>query len=190
MFGKIEDVQFLGVSAGLIVPALAVCVAAATDFLWGKIFNGLTLPLFLLGVAWGFWTGGFSALSNSLLGVALVVALFAPMYAFGMMGAGDVKLLMGVSAWLSWRGSLHLVVLAILVGGVISACLLVLKGRFGVFFLKIRRFFLSVFVRELEVEFPKIDRTQTFPFGIAIAISTVWTLLSDPVKRWGIFPWD
>ena len=44
-------------------------------------------------------------------------------------------------------------------------------------------------VKELEVVAPRFDSTLTMPYGIAIAIASVWTVFDWPLRKWGMLPW-
>lgn len=190
MSGKTEFLTALGWPLSSWISAVAVFCAAFTDLAWGKIFNWLTYPLFLAGVGAAALSGGWSGLGSALFGVFVVAVFFLPMFQARVMGAGDVKLLMGLAAWLPWRTTIHVLVLSILVGGILAAILLLMSGKMRPFLGRLRRFFLSVFVKELSLEAPALDRSQSFPFGIPIALATWWVLWSDPVLKVGGLPWD
>ena len=64
----------------------------------------------------------------SLAGTAVGLALLLPAYAIGGMGAGDVKLLAGVGAWVGVTITLYAFCVSAIVGGVI-AVLMVLYRR-------------------------------------------------------------
>ena len=79
-------------------------MAAVIDGLKLKVPNWLTFPMIISGwiysatlSPWAGWDG----LLYSLWGTAVGMALLLPAYAIGGMGAGDVKLLAGVGAWVA-----------------------------------------------------------------------------------------
>ncbi|MCA9179240.1 MAG: prepilin peptidase [Planctomycetales bacterium] len=75
-------------------------VAAVIDGLQLKVPNWITFPLVLSGWAFSVWAFGLPGLGWSLVGTVVGLALLLPLYAIGGMGAGDVKLLAGVGAWM------------------------------------------------------------------------------------------
>ena len=86
--------------------SIVLVVAAVIDGIQLKVPNWITFPMIASGwiysacaYAWGgdSWMVG---LGWSLLGTAVGLALLLPPYAVGGMGAGDVKLLAGVGAWI------------------------------------------------------------------------------------------
>ncbi len=99
----------------ILFPALAV--ACYTDLKTRKIRNWLTIPLLVAALAWNAWWGGMPVIEA--LGSGVAVAGFGLMT--GMVGMGDLKLLLGVGAWLGldklWRFYFWFV-LARLVGAV------------------------------------------------------------------------
>ena len=66
----------------------------------------------------------------SLVGTAVGLALLLPLYAIGGMGAGDVKLLAGVGAWVWGTVTLYAFAVSAIVGGII-AVLMVLSAANG-----------------------------------------------------------
>src|SRR5436309_13402218 len=101
------------VSMSLTVPswsAAAVAVltttAAATDLRSRRIPNWLTFPARVLGLAAHGVAGGSSGLTQGVLGALVAGGLLLPGWLLGWMGAGDVKLMAAVGAWLSFPVSL------------------------------------------------------------------------------------
>lgn len=80
-----------------IVVALTACVF---DVRSRRIPNALTFGAAGAALVFASVTGGFSGLGWSLGGWALATAMWIPIYALGGMGAGDVKLMAAVGAWL------------------------------------------------------------------------------------------
>lgn len=103
--------------------AIILVVAALIDGLKLKVPNWLTYPMILSGVVYsaGFSPyAGWEGLWYSLLGTAVGLALLLPAYAIGGMGAGDVKLLAGVGAWMWPTVTFYAFAVSGLVGGVIA----------------------------------------------------------------------
>jgi prepilin peptidase CpaA len=114
------------------LPALPFCVvlvavmaAAATDLSPFRIRNVLTLPLFLSGICYHVWEAGARGFIESLLGVLAATLLLGIVYELGGIGAGDMKLMSGVGAWLGPWAALHVVVVSGLATGIYSAVLYV-----------------------------------------------------------------
>ena len=83
----------------VIVLAVAL-VAAGWDIATRRIPNALTFGAAAAAVAAQSYVGGWSGAGLALAGWAVGVALFFPIFALGGMGAGDVKLMGAIGAWL------------------------------------------------------------------------------------------
>lgn len=180
MFGKTEIFLYA-------VVILSVA-AMATDLLWGRIYNWLTFPALIAGLALSFWLGGWTLGLNSLYGVVAALLLYGWMFALGWMGGGDVKFLMALGAWGGLYFAESVAILGVLLGGVMSILILTFKGRIIDFSKRMYHFFLTLSSKDLEPEL-KVDKTLTMPFGIPIAIAAVWVAFLNPMQHWGVRLW-
>lgn len=178
--------------------ALVALVAVFTDLTHRRIYNWLTFPSMLMGLFFSFSTAGAMGLFYGFIGILIAMLAFGWMWKIGILGAGDVKLLMafgaasGAATVIGKNGftfTLDLAFLSIIVGGALALVLLVLKGRLMPFFRKFYRFFITVIDKNLETEFPKADPALKMPFGISIAVAAVWVWFDNPLIRWGLSPW-
>lgn len=80
----------------------AVLLAAVVDVWKYKIHNILTIPLLLTGIAFHAVDGGGEGVVLSLLGALCGFLLVLAPFLLGGLGAGDVKLMAGVGAWLGF----------------------------------------------------------------------------------------
>src|SRR5690242_5495578 len=85
---------------------VVLIVAAVIDGYLLKVPNWLTFPMIAGGWLFGAisYAGDglpwYEGLAWSLLGTGVGLALLLPAYAIGGMGAGDVKLMAGIGAWM------------------------------------------------------------------------------------------
>ena len=98
-----------------IVIALISCV---TDVRTRRIPNMLTLGGALAGVAFHTIDAGVAGSLHSITGWAAGVAIFFLPFALGGMGAGDVKLVAALGAWLGPADTLTLAIHSVLLAGV------------------------------------------------------------------------
>ena len=166
MFGRIEFFRFLIVTAALI--------ATGTDLSIGRIYNKFNLIVALVGISSSVYFLGWSGLGGSFLAVILGLALYGWMFMLRFMGAGDVKYLMALGACGGVYYVLQVAVLAVLMGGVLSLLVLLVKGRLMNFISRVYYFILSIVVPELEIDLPRIDRSMTIPFGVPLSLAAVW----------------
>lgn len=115
-------------AVSLVVVALVTLTAAATDLWKFKVYNVLTLPTLAVGLLVSPINGGIQA---GLLGAALGFGLLAVFFALGGVGAGDVKLLTAIGAWLGPSTTLHVFIVSAMAGGVYALILLALQS--GIF---------------------------------------------------------
>jgi prepilin peptidase CpaA len=164
---------------------LLAAVASVTDVARGRIYNWLTLPLMLAALIFATVTQGWSGLAHSLLGLALGLLLYGWMFWLGVLGGGDIKLLMAFGAWGGAQYVGEVALMGILLGGLMSILMLLFQGHLVNFGKKLYRFILSLAVKELEVEMVQVNRKLTMPFGVPISVAAVWVLLGHPLEHWG-----
>ena len=164
---------------GLLVDSLllaTVLAAAFFDLRERRVPNLLTFPAILLGLALSASDGltSFGWHAGATLLALLIGFVF---YATGVMGGGDGKLLAAIAAFrgLDFLGASLL--WALVVGGVVSALLLLRRRELLPFF---RRFF-DVFVgfalsRHLDAEELLSRRGHMIPLAVIIAIGVVTAL--------------
>jgi len=108
---------------------VVLVVAAVIDGAILKVPNWLTFPFIISGWGYGLIAGGFVGLGYSLLGTVVGMMLLLLLRNRGGMGAGDVKLLAGVGAWLGTLVTLYAFVATALVGGVMALVMVAWTGN-------------------------------------------------------------
>jgi prepilin peptidase CpaA len=94
-----------------------------------RVPNLLTYNFLAGGLIFAFWKGGSTLLLMSIGGAAVGLLTLLPLYAIGGMGAGDVKLMAGLGAWIGPWLTLCAFVSTALVGAVIAAGMIAYSGR-------------------------------------------------------------
>jgi len=163
------------------VVTITLVVAAVIDGLKLKVPNWITFPMIVSGWIYSATLSpyaGWEGLMYSLIGTVVGLALLLPAYAIGGMGAGDVKLLAGVGAWVWGTTTLYAFAVSAVIGGII-AVLMVLAGKSWT---KHQSQFWMIANEILTVKDPEklatiaAERKPTMmllPYGIPIAIGTI-----------------
>jgi prepilin peptidase CpaA len=104
-------------SVTLLLLVVLLAIAVQSDLRHHRIPNKLTLVGLGAGLGLQTLAGGMHGLVSGLLGAGVGLACFAPFYLLRAMGAGDVKLLAAVGAFLGPQVALTAALLALLAGG-------------------------------------------------------------------------
>jgi prepilin peptidase CpaA len=163
------------------VVSITLVVAAVIDGLKLKVPNWLTFPMIISGWVysatlspWAGWEG----LMYSLVGTAVGLMLLLPAYAIGGMGAGDVKLMAGIGAWVWGTVTLYAFAVSAIVGGVIALVMVISHRGWS----KHQGQFWMICSEIMTVKDPEklsaiaAERKSTMmllPYGIPIAIGTI-----------------
>lgn len=177
-------------------PPLAVVlgaslVAAATDVWRFRIPNILTLPLLASGLIYHALTGEPGGLLFSFLGALFGFSILFIFYLLGGMGAGDVKLLAGIGAWLGIWPTMYVFVASGLAAGVYALLLILMYGSLRETWTKLRIiwFRLSVLGRFLGTEESAtvagqdLNRRRLIPFAAMVALGLIALAVYWTAKR-------
>jgi len=107
---------WLRANSHLALPFILACWMAVGDVRTRRIPNYLTLGAALAGLGFQFGTHGWAGVGQGLLGLCVGFALMIGFYLKGGMGAGDVKALAALGAWLGPLPTLYLFIYMGLMG--------------------------------------------------------------------------
>jgi prepilin peptidase CpaA len=105
-----------------------VALASITDVRTRRIPNVLTFGATIAALLFHVSTGGASGLTTSVGGWMLGAALFFPVFALRGMGAGDVKLLAAVGAWLGPWQVASVALITTIAGGAVALVVSLVYG--------------------------------------------------------------
>ncbi len=161
----------------------AALIAAITDVWKFKVYNLLTLPLLAAGLLYhAMWAD----LASSLLGVLFGFGALIALHVIGGMGAGDVKLMAALGAWLGMPLTFHVFIASSLAAGVYAAILMVVTGKVGETFLNLQVLWMRLVCigrylgadDRVEKEVRRADRRRRIiPFAAMVLVGIVSTLL-------------
>ena len=109
---------------------LVALIAAAWDLKTRRIPNVLTFGAAIGAIIAHGYLGGLSGSGWALAGWFVGVAFFLPIFALGGMGAGDVKLLAALGAWLGPGPVVWVALFSLIAGGLIGVAVAVGYGYF------------------------------------------------------------
>ena len=153
-------------------------VAAVIDGWKLKVPNWLTFPLVLGGWAFSAAVYGWPGLGWSLAGTAVGLGLLLPAYAIGGMGAGDVKLLAGVGAWVWGTATFYAFCVSAVFGGVIAIGMVLVHRKVHHHLAQFFRILDEILViRNAEtlsaIAAQRKSSMMLLPYGIPIALGTI-----------------
>lgn len=169
--GLVEHWHIWFVSATLVA-------AAIIDGRKLKVPNWITFPLVASGWVYSLAGCGWEGLGWSLLGTAVGLTLLLPAYAIGGMGAGDVKLLAGVGAWIWGTATFYAFCASAIIGGVIALGMVLYRRKWR----RHQDQFVALVTEIMTVRDPnqlaamaaqRKPSMLLLPYGIPIAIGTI-----------------
>lgn len=158
--------------------SITLVVAALIDGYKLKVPNWLTFPMIISGWIASAVFFGWAGLGWSLMGTAVGLGLLLPAYAIGGMGAGDVKLLAGVGAWVGVSNTFWAFAVSVVVGAVIALAMVIYRRAWR----HHQNQFLGILTEILVVRDPNQLATMAaqrkssmllLPYGIPIAIGSI-----------------
>jgi prepilin peptidase CpaA len=160
---------------------IVLAVAAVIDGRELRVPNWLTFPFAGLGLAFALLPGGLAP-HEALLGLGLGLALLLPLYAVGGMGAGDVKLLAGVGAWIGPGLVWQVFVATAVVGAAMAVVMMLASGRAAEHVRRMGAIACEwIVVRDpatlAGIAAERKPRMTLLPYGIPIAVGAVLVFL-------------
>jgi prepilin peptidase CpaA len=175
--GQMADNAFLVWSVWGLVSVVLV-VAAVIDGRQLRVPNWITFPMILSGWLASGVIYGWDGVQVSLWGTAIGLGLLLPAYAIGGMGAGDVKLLAGVGAWVGATQTVWAFAVSAILGAIIAVIMVVVSRKWR----HHQRQFASIIAEILVIRSPtklseiaaeRKPSMMLLPYGIPIAIGTI-----------------
>jgi prepilin peptidase CpaA len=117
------------VDVKLVVLISILAVACFTDLRQQKVYNWLTFPAMALGFVFNTAAHSWPGLGISLAGLVVGGLVFFPAFWMEGMGAGDIKLMAAVGAFMGWKFALNAAVDTAIIGGILAVVFLLIKGE-------------------------------------------------------------
>ena len=181
------------------VLAVVLVAGSYTDLRYEKIYNWITLPAVLVGLAGHAVVGGLAGESQLQLGLsgsaAGLAAGFLPLmlaWLAGGIGGGDAKLMGAVGALTGWRFALAAMMYGFAVAAVMAVVVMIAR-RVTRSTLRRMWWSLVLVIRARQVTDPATPKSPKIPFGLALCIGSgialVEVLFRGPVASKLLLGW-
>ena len=160
--------------AALALQILLLLYVAVIDIATRLIHNEICLTLALLGIAGQF--AGQTHVVESLVAATILFLLLIVVYQRGLIGGGDVKLLVALAIGLPLTGVFQLLAITALAGAVLALAHLMLRL---LPYPRLAPAGSSLLRRVYAVERWRNLRQAPLPYGAAIACGGIWTVFTQ-----------
>jgi prepilin peptidase CpaA len=171
-----------------VAPLLTLlAIAAVTDLRSRRIPNWLTFLLMLSGILQSFFATRIAGTGMSVLGILIGAAIPFVLFFIGALGAGDVKLLAGIGAWMGPLPAVAVFLVEAVVGMVIVLAQATAQGRLQLLMKNSALVALNLFyVREVGVEHASATGrsarsiNRPLPYAVPVLIAVLIVL----ARKW------
>ncbi len=172
------DWQFLLENWPVKFVAIVLIVAAWIDGKELRVPNWITFPMVISGLIYTTVVGGWGGLGFGLWGMTVGLLTLLPLYAVGGMGAGDVKLMAGIGAWLGATVTWYAFCVSVVVGAIMAVIMVLWRGswekHYNNFLMIISEFITIKKPEELyKIAAERKPQMLLLPYGIPICIGSI-----------------
>lgn len=149
---------------------LWVVISDASYYIISNLLNSVLLVIYIAALLLLPLTPWLPAIGAA----ALLLAVGLGLFTLGLMGGGDIKLLVVLSLWTGWSATTpQFIFLTAIFGGLLVVVVLLMRVMLPPVWLKVRP----------KHNLPRLlTRKQPVPYGIAIAAAFAWLLWTDNIK--------
>ncbi|WP_430229522.1 A24 family peptidase [Nitrosomonas communis] len=168
-----------------IILSILLLIAACHDIRQYRIPNALILLGVILGLLLNIlvpqYMGGLG-FSMSLAGLGVGLVILFPLYLLRAMGAGDIKLMAMIGAFVGPTSMLPITLYILLAGGILALSVVLLRGKLFRLLENLKIMLLMHFAGSSNTSFSRSrtlpESTGKLPYGVAIAAGTVVYLVT------------
>lgn len=158
--------------------SVTLVVAAVIDGLYLKVPNRITYPLIVAGWIYSTAVGGLPGLGWSLAATFFGLALLFGLHLIGGMGAGDVKLLAGIAAFVHIEHTWHIFIATTIVGAVMAMIQIALSGDWQKHWFQAHEILREIWTvrnadKLYEISQERKPRMRLLPYGIPMTVAAI-----------------
>ncbi|HPA46610.1 MAG TPA: A24 family peptidase [bacterium] len=159
-------------SPEIVIASAVLGIAAIIDWKEHRVPNWLTFSAWGLAVIYHTAHLGFAGFVSSLAGAVVGLTLLIVPYALSGMGAGDVKLMAAVGAWVGAAATIHAFLWIAVFGGVMGLYSILRSGEFAARLGILSHAAMNLLkFRRLDLDLPDHAPVRILlPYGVPIAI--------------------
>lgn len=191
----VQLVLFIPLGAYLLTAAIWDGVTSVkSETRKGRIPNKLSYSSVLVGITCHTIVGGWSGFLSGLIAVVLVFSVGIFLAALGWLGGGDVKLLMGVGAFLGLQGLGEIAFYAVFAGSAMGIVMALFSGYLKDMILRMFRFLRGIwrmllYQTSMVREDLEVDPRSHIPFAIPILAGAILAY-TEALNGWpGLLTW-
>lgn len=181
-------VGFPEVMLAVIVPA--ALLASWKDYREHRVPNWLNAGIALTGLAAHTVCGGWTGLESGLTGMLLAFGMLVVFWAIKGMGAGDVKFMAAIGAWLGPAMTVRAVVVGCLLGGLLALAMIARRRQWRTTAANFR--ILAAKVCSVHTAFSEFGSARSLstsgllPYAIPLSIGALIVVVSDYSGWWKV----
>lgn len=158
--------------------SVTLVVAAVIDGLYLKVPNKITYPLIVAGWVYSTFSGGLPGLGWSLAATFFGLALLFGLHLIGGMGAGDVKLLAGIAAFVHIEHTWYIFVATTIVGAVMALIQIAMSGDWMKHWTQAQAILHEIVTvknadKLYEISQERKPRMRLLPYGIPMTVAAI-----------------
>lgn len=158
--------------------SVTLVVAAVIDGLYLKVPNKITYPLIVAGWIYSTAVGGWPGLGWSLAATFFGLALLFGLHLIGGMGAGDVKLLAGIAAFVHMEHTWYIFVATTIVGAIMAIIQIGVSGQWAKHWFQAHAILQEILTvrnadKLYEISQERKPRMRLLPYGIPMTVAAI-----------------
>lgn len=160
------------------IVSATLVVAAVIDGLYLKVPNNITYPLILAGWLYSGAVGGWAGLGWSLAATFFGLALLFGLHLIGGMGAGDVKLLAGIAAFVHIEHTWYIFIATTIVGAIMATIQIAMSGDWVKHWTQAQSILHEIVTvrnadKLYEISQERKPRMRLLPYGIPMTVAAI-----------------